>query len=144
MRNIKLTIMYDGKDFNGWQKQPNKLNIQGTIEKVISEMTGEEMKKMLFQIQSGQYSFYPTSGLKMVVTRKPRKQLLSVQLFNGLKEKEVINTATYTISFAGEVCSIFMRAPKDSVLEIVDCTLTYDPTNSIFRFIYTNGSAPAD
>ena len=32
MRNIKLTIEYDGKDFNGWQKQPNKLNIQGTIE----------------------------------------------------------------------------------------------------------------
>ena len=29
MRNIKLTIEYDGKDFNGWQKQPNKLNIQG-------------------------------------------------------------------------------------------------------------------
>jgi tRNA U38,U39,U40 pseudouridine synthase TruA len=25
MRNIKLTIEYDGKDFNGWQKQPNKL-----------------------------------------------------------------------------------------------------------------------
>ena len=30
MRNIKLTIEYDGKEFNGWQKQPNKLNIQGT------------------------------------------------------------------------------------------------------------------
>ena len=44
MRNIKLTIMYDGKDFNGWQKQPNKLNIQGTIEKVLSEMTGEEIE----------------------------------------------------------------------------------------------------
>ena len=24
MRNIKLTIEYDGKEFNGWQKQPNK------------------------------------------------------------------------------------------------------------------------
>ena len=22
MRNIKLTIEYDGKKFNGWQKQP--------------------------------------------------------------------------------------------------------------------------
>lgn len=22
MRNIKLTIEYDGSDFNGWQKQP--------------------------------------------------------------------------------------------------------------------------
>lgn len=29
MRNIKLTIEYDGKDFNGWQKQPkySSLNI---------------------------------------------------------------------------------------------------------------------
>lgn len=29
MRNIKLTIEYDGKDFNGWQKQSkiNGLNI---------------------------------------------------------------------------------------------------------------------
>ena len=26
----------------GWQKQPNKLNIQGEIEKVISSITGEE------------------------------------------------------------------------------------------------------
>ena len=38
MRNIKLTIEYDGKDFNGWQKQPNKLNIQGEIERAIEEV----------------------------------------------------------------------------------------------------------
>ena len=44
MRNIKLTIEYDGKEFNGWQKQPNKLNIQGTIEKAIQELTGEEVE----------------------------------------------------------------------------------------------------
>lgn len=43
MRNIKLVIEYDGKDFNGWQKQPNKLNIQGTIEKAIESITGEEV-----------------------------------------------------------------------------------------------------
>lgn len=44
MRNIKLTIEYDGKDFNGWQKQPNKLNIQGTIEQAIKAITGEEVE----------------------------------------------------------------------------------------------------
>ena len=44
MRNIKLTIEYDGKDFNGWQKQPNKLNIQGTIENAIKQITGEEVE----------------------------------------------------------------------------------------------------
>ena len=44
MRNIKLTIEYDGKDFNGWQKQPNKLNIQGTIEQAIKMITGEDVE----------------------------------------------------------------------------------------------------
>ena len=43
MRNIKLIIEYDGKEFNGWQKQPNKLNIQGTIEQAIKQVTGEEV-----------------------------------------------------------------------------------------------------
>lgn len=44
MRNIKLVIEYDGKGFNGWQKQPNKLNIQGEIEEAISEITGENIE----------------------------------------------------------------------------------------------------
>ena len=43
MRNIKLVIEYDGKEFNGWQKQPNKLNIQGEIERAIKQITGEEV-----------------------------------------------------------------------------------------------------
>ena len=42
MRNIKLTIEYDGKDFNGWQKQKSKLNIQGEIERAIKEITNED------------------------------------------------------------------------------------------------------
>lgn len=43
MRNIKLIIEYDGKGFNGWQKQPDRLNIQGEIEKAIEEITGEKV-----------------------------------------------------------------------------------------------------
>ena len=43
MRNIKLVIEYDGKEFNGWQKQPNKLNVQGEIERAIKQITGEEV-----------------------------------------------------------------------------------------------------
>ena len=44
MRNIKLMIEYDGKDFNGWQKQPTKLNIQGEIERAIQDITGEDVE----------------------------------------------------------------------------------------------------
>ena len=43
MRNIKLVIEYDGKDYNGWQKQPNKLNIQGEIERAIENITKEKV-----------------------------------------------------------------------------------------------------
>ena len=43
MRNIKITIEYDGKDFNGWQKQTEKLNIQGEIERAIEIITGEKV-----------------------------------------------------------------------------------------------------
>ena len=44
MRNIRLIIEYDGKDFNGWQKQPTKLNIQGEIERAIQTITGEDVE----------------------------------------------------------------------------------------------------
>lgn len=44
MRNIKLTIEYDGKNFAGWQTQPDKESIQGEIERAISEVTGEKVE----------------------------------------------------------------------------------------------------
>ncbi len=42
MRNIKITIEYDGKNFAGWQSQPGKVSIQSEIEKAIKEITNEE------------------------------------------------------------------------------------------------------
>jgi tRNA pseudouridine38-40 synthase len=40
MRNIKLTLAYDGTDFHGWQRQPGLRTIQGTLEDAILELTG--------------------------------------------------------------------------------------------------------
>ena len=42
MRNIKLTLSYDGSDFNGWQTQPGFRTVQETLEKAIAKLTGEE------------------------------------------------------------------------------------------------------
>ena len=43
MRNIRITIEYDGKNFPGWQSQPGKMSIQSEIQKAILEVTGEEV-----------------------------------------------------------------------------------------------------
>jgi tRNA pseudouridine38-40 synthase len=40
MRNIKLTLAYDGTDFNGWQTQPGYRTVQETLEEAIASVTG--------------------------------------------------------------------------------------------------------
>src|SRR3954467_15165251 len=42
MRNIKLTLSYDGTDFHGWQTQPGMRTVQETLEQAIPALTGEE------------------------------------------------------------------------------------------------------
>jgi tRNA pseudouridine38-40 synthase len=42
MRNLKLTIRYDGTDFFGWQTQPNRRTVQETLEQAITAITQEE------------------------------------------------------------------------------------------------------
>ncbi|MCU1255951.1 MAG: tRNA pseudouridine synthase [Candidatus Angelobacter sp.] len=41
-RNLKLTLAYDGHDFAGWQVQPDRATIQGTLVSVIEQLTGEK------------------------------------------------------------------------------------------------------
>jgi tRNA pseudouridine38-40 synthase len=40
MRNIKLTICYDGTDFHGWQRQPGLRTVQQSLEEAIGQLTG--------------------------------------------------------------------------------------------------------
>ncbi len=45
MRNIKLTLQYDGSKYKGWQKQKEEDNtIQGKLEALLSKMTEEEIQ----------------------------------------------------------------------------------------------------
>lgn len=45
MRNIKLTIQYDGSRYKGWQRQKdNDLTIQGKVEDVLSKMAEEQVE----------------------------------------------------------------------------------------------------
>lgn len=43
LSNYRLTICYDGTDYHGWQRQPQKKTIQGTIEQALSRIAGTEV-----------------------------------------------------------------------------------------------------
>lgn len=43
MRNIKLTLAYDGTDYCGWQVQPGKPTIQGALNDVLRKITQERI-----------------------------------------------------------------------------------------------------
>ena len=42
MRNIKITYAYDGSDFYGFQRQPDKRTVQGEIERVLKIILKED------------------------------------------------------------------------------------------------------
>jgi tRNA pseudouridine38-40 synthase len=39
MRNIKITLSFDGTDFSGWQRQKNAITIQGVTESALFRIT---------------------------------------------------------------------------------------------------------
>jgi tRNA pseudouridine38-40 synthase len=44
LRNIKLTLEYDGTLFAGWQVQPGQRTIQGEVEAALKKITREEIR----------------------------------------------------------------------------------------------------
>lgn len=47
MRNLKITLAYDGTNYVGWQVQANGQAIQEVIERCLSRLTGEDVKLLV-------------------------------------------------------------------------------------------------
>lgn len=44
MRKIKLLLSYDGTPFQGWQKQPGRSTVQGTLETALTQIYNEPIR----------------------------------------------------------------------------------------------------
>lgn len=44
LRRIRLTVAYDGTNYNGWQYQPNGTTIEEVLNGAISDLTGERIR----------------------------------------------------------------------------------------------------
>ena len=42
-RNVKITIMYDGRTFHGWQVQKNAVSVQETFQNSLSRIIGDDI-----------------------------------------------------------------------------------------------------
>jgi len=43
MQNYKIVLSYDGTDYHGWQRQPNRKTIQGTLEEALFRITQKKI-----------------------------------------------------------------------------------------------------
>ena len=80
------------KNFSGWQKQPNKLNIQGEIERAIGEITGEEIELIASgRTDRGVHSLGQTANFKTNSNIPIEK--LPIAINSKLKKSIVIKDA---------------------------------------------------
>ena len=92
MRNIKLIIEYNGKKFNGWQKQADKPNIQGEIENAIYEITGEKVDLIASgRTDAGVHSLGQTANFK--TSSEIPIEKIALRINSKLKKSIVIKTA---------------------------------------------------
>jgi len=80
MRNFKLTIEYDGTDFNGWQIQGNgQRTIQGEIEKALSRIFKKTVKVHgSGRTDSGVHALGQVAHFKIETDKTPREILFAV------------------------------------------------------------------
>lgn len=74
MRNIKLTIEYDGREYSGWQRQKNAVSVQETIEYALEKITSE--KTILFRsgrTDSGVHALGQVANFKTTCQLNPIK-----------------------------------------------------------------------
>ncbi len=74
MRNIRLTIEYDGTNYLGWQKQPQGSTVQEEIEKALKNMTGEDISILgSGRTDSGVHAFAQVANFETNSNIKPIK-----------------------------------------------------------------------
>lgn len=49
MRNILITLMFDGADFHGWQVQDNAVTIQQTLQDTIEKILRQKREHYRLQ-----------------------------------------------------------------------------------------------
>ena len=79
MRNIKLTIEYDGTNFNGWQIQKDKRTVQEEIQIALAKVLKEEVQITgSGRTDAGVHALGQVANFKTDKTIKPQELLFAI------------------------------------------------------------------
>lgn len=88
MRNVKLTIEYDGTDFHGWQRQPNERTVQGVLEEAIAQVLGHRVRLIgASRTDRGVHALGQVANFK-TTSKLPLEAMLKA--FNALLPEDVV------------------------------------------------------
>jgi len=124
VRNLKITLAYDGSDFHGWQVQPERPTIQGALAAALERVTGAKVLPQgsgrtdagahaLAQVASCQLDVgIPTENLQRALNHvlPPAIRVLSVEEMTPAfhaRQSACAKTYHYRI-YRGEICPPFL------------------------------------
>ncbi|MEZ6049557.1 MAG: tRNA pseudouridine(38-40) synthase TruA [Planctomycetaceae bacterium] len=82
MRNLKLTIAYDGTNYVGWQVQPNGVSVQQKVEQAIEKLTLSSTRVIVAgRTDSGVHALGQVSNFRTESTIPPEKIQRGLQRF---------------------------------------------------------------
>jgi len=86
--NYKIIIEYDGKDFSGWQLQPEKRTVQGELERSLSLLNGDASVRVhgAGRTDAGVHARGQVANFTLEKTWEPEKLAGAI---NGTNEKDV-------------------------------------------------------
>lgn len=120
MRNIRLTLAYDGTNYVGWQIQPNGVSVQAVVQEALRRLTGEEANVIAAsRTDSGVHA------LGQVASFRTESSIPCERLQSGLQH------------FLPQ--DIAVRAVDEVPLEF---HATYSATKKRYRYLIDNSSVP--
>ena len=129
MRNIKLTIEYDGTCYRGWQKLTNsEKTIQGKLENVLSKMTNEEISLIgSGRTDSGVHAKKQTANFKTNCTMSLKN---IIDYCNNFLPKDIV------IKSAEDVAESF-HSRYNAKRKIYEYNICNGTTNDVFKRNYS-------
>jgi tRNA pseudouridine38-40 synthase len=129
LNNYKIVLSYDGTDYSGWQRQPDKRTIQGLIEDAVARLAGKPVTVHgAGRTDAGVHALGQAASFKAAL-RMDETEILKA--LNGILPRDVrVNSV--------EIVPASFHARKNALGKIYQYRIVTTPTVSPFDLRYVH------